>query len=198
MNGIDTARSSTGRMTRRYSLVLGLALIMVTSAASAQPGAVYRDPRAPVAARVQDLLGQMTLEEKFWQLFMLPGSRDDSTHDYSHGVFGLQVSAFPDLRQSGSGRDSAVVSRGAAARSHAERINAIQKYLVERTRLGIPMIPFDEAVHGLTRDGATMFPAAIALAATWDSALVGRVATSIAQETRSRGVEECGRYCRPW
>src|SRR5262249_4384375 len=153
-------------------------------------GAVYRDSHAPVAARAQDLLARMTLEEKFWQLFMLPGSLDDSTQDYSHGVFGLQVSAFPDLRQSGSVRDSTTVSRGAAARSHAERINAIQRYLVERTRLGVPMIAFDEAVHGLTRDGATMFPAAIALAATWDSALVGRVAMSIAGETKSRGVRQ--------
>lgn len=134
----------------------------------------------------------MTLEEKFWQLFMLPGSLDDSTHDYSHGVFGLQVSTFPEAK-SGSRRpapDSNAVDRASAARMHAERINAIQKYLVERTRLGIPMIPFDEAVHGLTRDGATMYPAAIALAATWDSSLVARVSASIVRETRSRGVRQ--------
>ncbi len=131
----------------------------------------------------------MTLEEKFWQLFMLPGSLDDTTHDYSHGVFGLQVAAFPEgpaSRQFGA----RAVDRGAAARSHAERMNAIQRYLVEHTRLGIPMIPFDEGVHGLMRDGATVYPAAVGLAATWDSVLVRRVAEATAREARSRGVRQ--------
>lgn len=101
---------------------------------------------------------------------MLPGSLDDSTHDYSHGVFGLQVPP------------------AATARADAERINAIQRYFVERTRSRIPMIAFEEAVHGLRRPGATMFPQAIALAATWDTALIGRAALAMARETRSRGI----------
>ena len=61
---------------------------------------------------------------------------------------------------------------------------------MEKTRLGIPIIVFDEAVHGLAREGATMFPQAIAMAATWDAALVGRVSTAIARETRTRGVRQ--------
>ena len=118
----------------------------------------------------------MTLEEKFWQLFMIPGDLDDSAHDYSHGIFGLQVS-FSDTSPD-------------AVRADARRINAIQRYFVERTRLGIPIIPFEEAVHGLRRPGGTMFPQAIALAATWDTALVGRVAAAIARETGSRGIRQ--------
>ncbi len=130
---------------------------------------------APLEAGAQatgDLLDRMTLEEKFWQLFMIPGDLSDSTHDYSHGVFGLQVPAAP------------------TAREDAERIAAIQRYFVDQTRLHIPIIPFDEAVHGLTRPGATVFPAAIGLAATWDTAVMGRVATAIARETRSRGIRQ--------
>jgi len=115
----------------------------------------------------------MSLQDKFWQLFMFPGALDDSSSDYSHGVFGLQVPA----------QDS-------SARDHAARINAIQRYFVERTPLHIPIIPFDEAVHGLMRPGATMFPQAIALAASWDTALVSQVAVAIARETRSRGVRQ--------
>ena len=145
---------------------------------AAQARAPYRDPRLPIAVRVHDLLGRMTLEEKFWQLFMIPGDRDDPTHDYSHGVFGLQIGT----RDSG---DAATI-----ARAHAERINAIQRYFVERTRLGIPIIPFDEAVHGLARPGATVFPQAVALAATWDTGLVAGVARAIARETGSRGVRQ--------
>ena len=93
---------------------------------------------------MRDLLGRMTLEEKFWQLFMIPGDLDDPSHDYSRASFGLQISTKP--------------SSADAARAHAERINAIQRFFVERTRLGIPIIPFDEAVHGLRarwRDGVS-------------------------------------------
>lgn len=56
--------------------------------------------------------------------------------------------------------------------------------------MGIPIIPFEEALHGFVRDGGTMFPQAIALAATWDTSLVARVAGAIARETRSRGVRQ--------
>src|SRR5262249_13157481 len=113
---------------------------------------------------------------KFWQLFMIPGDLDDPSFDYSNGVFGLQVSA------KSPGTD--------AARAHAERINSIQRYFVEKTRLGIPIIPFDEAVHGLMREGATTFPQDIALAASWDTLLVGQVSRAIARETRSRGIRQ--------
>lgn len=133
----------------------------------------YRDPSLGVAERVRDLISRMTLDEKFWQLFMIPGDLDDFTHDYSKGIFGLQISA-----QSGS------------ARAHAVRINAIQRFFVEQTRLGIPIIPFDEALHGLARDGALVFPQAIGLAATWDTALVAAVARAAARETGSRGIRQ--------
>jgi beta-glucosidase len=120
----------------------------------------------------------MTLEEKFWQLYMSPGSLDDPSHDYSHGAFGLQIGADTTLPPE------------RAARAHAERVNAIQRHFVERTRLGIPIIPFDEALHGLMREGALVFPQAIAMAATWDSALVARASAAVARETRHRGVRQ--------
>jgi beta-glucosidase len=157
-------------------VVVGLSLCVGSILAAAQPP-LYRDASRPVDERVRDLLGRMTLEEKFWQTFMLPGSLDDPAHDYSQGVFGLQISAAPQ-------------GAAASARGHAERINAIQRYFVEKTRLGIPIIPFEEALHGLASDGATMFPQAIALAAAWDPDLMARVAAAAARETRSRGIRQ--------
>src|SRR5262249_11469513 len=127
----------------------------------------YKNPQASVDARVRDLLSRMTLDEKFWQLFMIPGDLDDPANDYSKGIFGLQI-----------------------ANPTPQRVNAIQRYFVEKPRRGIPIIPFDEAVHGLQRDGATMFPAAIALAASWDRDLMGRVSAAIAGETASRGIRQ--------
>ena len=66
----------------------------------------------------------------------------------------------------------------------------MQRYFRDSTRLGIPIIPFEEGVHGLMRRGAAVFPQAIGLAATFDSALVGRVAGVIARETRHRGIRQ--------
>ena len=153
-------------------------LVLLLAVAPATYGqAPYRDPRLPIDARVRDLVGRMTLEEKFWQLFMIPGDLGDPSHDYSNGVFGLQIRAMSGQKLT--------------AKQHAERINTIQKYFVERTRLGIPIIPFEEALHGLGEvSGATIFPQAIGLAATWDTALVGRVARGIARETGSRGIRQ--------
>lgn len=161
----------------RLFRIAGLSLCLMLSSRLAAAQSVgtprYRDPSLAVAERVRDLIGRMTLDEKFWQLFMIPGDLDDFTHDYSKGIFGLQISAL-----SGS------------ARAHAVRINAIQRFFVEQTRLGIPIIPFDEALHGLARQGALVFPQAIGLAATWDTALVAAVARAAARETGSRGIRQ--------
>lgn len=164
---------------RQGLAVLLLGLFVPSVAAQTPP---YRDTTLSSAARARDLLGRMTVAEKFWQLYMSPGSLDDPAHDYSNGAFGLQI-----------GVDSAtarLTDPAAIARAHAERVNAIQRYFVEQTRLGIPIIPFDEVLHGLMRAGATVLPQAIGLAATWDTALMGRVATAIARETRHRGVRQ--------
>src|SRR5687767_9823280 len=144
----------------RLSTIL-LVLCLPAARAGSQAPAPYRNATLPIEARVRDLLARMTLEEKFWQLFMIPGDLDTPANDYSHGIFGLQTRPAKD---------------GGTARAHAERINAIQKYFVEQTRLGIPIIPFEEAVHGIAVEGGTMFPAAIGLAATWNTALMSQVA----------------------
>jgi beta-glucosidase len=153
--------------------MLGLACL--SCAPDAPPR--YRDPSASIDARVRDLLGRMTPEEKFWQLFMVAGDLERGAEQYAHGVFGLQARPFPEETDSIP-----------PARALAERINAAQDFFTTRTRLGIPIIPFEEALHGLTQPGATAFPQAIALAATWDTALVAGVASAVAREARSRGI----------
>ena len=124
------------------------------------------------SSMIQNLIDQMTLEEKFWQMYMIPGTPDNEEHDYSNGSFGLQI------------------PQAATAREDAEQINRLQKYFIENTRLGIPIIPFEEALHGLRRQDATVFPQAIALAATWDTELMGRINQAAARETKSRGIRQ--------
>lgn len=163
--------------TTRWSRCLAIATALVaTLAARPLAAQIWRDTTLSIDARVTALRSAMTREEKFWQLFMTPGDLDTPTHDWSHGVYGLQV------------RMPAGTPQRGIARAQAARLDSIQQHFVTRTRLGIPMLPFEEALHGLLDDGATAFPQAIGLAATWDTALVARVHTAAARETRSRGI----------
>ncbi len=148
----------------------------------------YKNAALPVSVRVHDLLLRMTPEEKFWQLFMIPGELGNDESKYKNGLFGFQVSA----TSQGIDATSQLLQYGLVenAVSLAKKINAIQKYFVERTRLGIPIIAFDESLHGLVRSGATSFPQAIGLAASWDTLLMHEVATAIAIETKSRGIRQ--------
>lgn len=170
---------------KRIILLVMLALSFLSSRAQQ---ILYKDSKQPIDKRVADLLSRMTMEEKFWQLFMIPGDLDNAKPDqYKSGIFGFQVSA-------GAKGDAAgqllSYNTNENALSVAKKINSIQKYFVEQSRLGIPIIAFDEALHGLVRDGATAFPQAIGLAATWDTTLMRQVATQIAKETKQRGIRQ--------
>lgn len=148
---------------------------------------IYKDPSQGTALRVQDLLSRMTWEEKCYQLFMVPGDTNLLHGQLSKGIFGLQVSAQAAGDAAGQGLHYQTTH---PATVQLERLNTIQKYCIEQTRLGIPMLPFDEALHGLVRNGATAFPQAIALAATWDTELVHQAALHIAFETKQRGIRQ--------
>ena len=76
-------------------------------------------------------------------------------------------------------------------REMAELTNAIQKWVKENTRLGIPVMFHEECLHGHAAPKGTEFPAAIGLASTWDEALIQDVFTSVAAEVRARGVQQC-------
>ena len=167
-----------------------LAAAACDSTAKAGKGtdAPYKDPALSIERRTADLLSRMTPEEKFWQLFMIPGDLSLGKDKLRNGVFGLQIAT----AASAPGASGQMLRYGesGAAREVAERINAIQRFFVEETRLGIPAVFFDETLHGLVRDGATAFPQSVGLAATWDAGLMGRVATAIAREVRSRGIRQ--------
>ena len=149
----------------------------------------YKDPSLPINERVKDLLSRMTPEEKAWQLFMIPGSIEKGDEKkYLNGIFGFQFST------SSPGKDAngQILSYNSSEKAMelVKKINASQKYFVEQTRLGIPIIAFDEALHGVVRDGGTVFPQSIALAASWDTSLIHHVAVAIAEEAKARGIRD--------
>ncbi|MHA4809020.1 glycoside hydrolase family 3 C-terminal domain-containing protein [Flavitalea flava] len=159
------------------------------SGISGQPLPPYKNAALPVEQRVKDLLSRMTPEEKFWQLYMIPGDLDHVPDtQYLHGIFGFQMSA------QGQGADAFTqllhYSQSGNAVNLARKVNGIQKYFLEKSRLGIPVLVFDEALHGLIQDGATAFPQAIGLAATFDTSLIARIAEAVAQETKMRGIRD--------
>lgn len=160
----------------------------------------YKDASQPVAARVEDLLRRMTLEEKVAQMIGIWEKKSDIQD--AKGEFSPQKAsrAFPNgLGQitRPSDKRGVTVSNNAAgvaadavnrtARETAEYVNAAQRWAVEQTRLGIPMIMHEEALHGYVARGATSFPQAIALASSWDPSLVERVFGVAAREMRARG-----------
>jgi beta-glucosidase len=149
---------------------------------------LYKDPQVPVEQRVQDLLSRMTPEEKFWQLFMIPGDLSIGKDKLKNGVFGFQVSA--EGKTKDATQQLLTYNPGASAGESAKVINEIQRFFVEESRLGIPIIPFDEGLHGLVRSGATSFPQSIGLAATFDTVLMHDVARAIAAEMKTRGIRQ--------
>ena len=161
----------------------------------------YRNPRLPVDERVADLLGRMTLEEKIAQTQSIWVTTQFKTLADDKGNFAPDQKT-RELLKFGLGQVSAP-SQGATdtekatppyfgkgPRATAIFTNAIQKYMIENSRLGIPVTFHEEALHGLVAPGATSFPQAIALAGTWDVDLVREVFTTAALEARSRGAHQ--------
>ncbi|HOW09712.1 MAG TPA: glycoside hydrolase family 3 N-terminal domain-containing protein [Bacteroidales bacterium] len=140
----------------------------------------YKDPSLPIRKRVKDLMGRMTLEEKCAQLMGL----------WNGGVEDFKPEVFSDPAKMkelfGLGCHS-VHPAPLRIKETVRMRNAIQKYLVEETRLGIPALFVDEGQHGMMRPEATVFPQAIGLACSWDMGLFEKVYSVIAHEMRSRG-----------
>ena len=152
----------------------------------------YKNEKLSVEVRVADLLKRMTLEEKVAQLqchweTMTWGAtvNDKNEPDYTKWTKlapnGLGQLARPN-EMAGFGSRSPFET--------ATYANAVQKYFVEKTRLGIPIMFHEESLHGNQAKDATNFPTHLALGATWNEALLTDIYTAIAEEVRLRGGHE--------
>jgi beta-glucosidase len=143
----------------------------------------YQNPSLTVPERVADLLARMTLEEKVAQLHgILDGqSIEDAGKHFSPS--GARTHIPHGLAYVGG------LGTTRSPRDAAEFANALQKFLREETRLGIPALNFGEALHGYMALEATSFPQAIGLASTWDPDLVERALTAAAREMRAQGAQ---------
>lgn len=145
---------------------------------------VYEDPSAPLEARVANLLSQMTLEEKTCQMATLYGSgrvlKDSlpteawSTEIWKYGIANI------DEQANGLGTFGSALSYPYV--NSVRNRQAIQRWFVENTRLGIPVDFTNEGIRGLCHDRATMFPAQCGQGATWDKELISEIARVTAEE----------------
>ena len=179
---------------RTAAAILGIAWTFGASAQDETP--IYKDPSQPVDARVADLLSRMTLEEKVAQLTTLWSGKnrlldDDGRLDPEKASVEIPHGIGQIARPSDNfGRDNRGVDPGRTAHETVELVDALQRFLIEETRLGIPALMHEEGLHGYAANDGTHFPQAIALAATWDPPLVERVYAVAAREMRARGVHQ--------
>jgi beta-glucosidase len=193
-------------LSRRHALRLmaGGSLAALALAGGAGPllargGPVYKDASAPIPLRVADLMARMTLEEKVAQIRtawaakaeMIDGLAFDPAKAGAAFPHGIGHVTRPSDKRGVPGITGAAGGTAARWRTPGETvafINALQRWAVEDTRLGIPVLLHEESLHGYMATEATMFPQAIALAGSFDTDLMHRVQSVIAREVRSRGV----------
>lgn len=158
----------------------------------------YKNAGLSTARRVKDLLGRMTLKEKAAQMLCVWQQKQQTMLD-DHGHFDLAKAkaAFRKGhglgqvgRPSDSGSPPGEPWKGQTARGMAELTNAIQKFFIENSRLGIPVFFHEECLHGHAARDATNFPQPIGLGATFNPALVEQLFTMTAYEARVRGTHQ--------
>jgi beta-glucosidase len=149
-----------------------------TTAAPAEDTPKYKNPALPIEDRVADLLPRMTLEEKIGQIAP-PADRGvhviDPTDTYTDESASAIMNRWWDADLVFPARKAAILRNG------------VQRYLKEKTRLGIPDLFMGEALHGFMEYGSTSFPQALSLASTWDPDLVHQVFTAAGDEAGSAG-----------
>src|ERR1039457_2351670 len=162
------------------SVFLGVALLCVIPVGGQEQAAPkYRNPNVPIDDRVADLLSRMTLEEKVHE-FTGGGEAQAEVIDPTGTFTAPQArAAFAQW----SNPDYALTPRRSALLR-----NGVQRFLREKTRLGIPALCMGEALHGFMEYHSTSFPQALGLASTWDPELVHQVFTAAGDEAGSRGV----------
>ena len=155
---------------------------------------VYEDPSAPLGARIENLLQQMTLDEKTCQMVTLYGYKrvlkdDLPTPEWKELLWKDGIGAIDEhlngFQQWGlPPSDNAYVW---PASRHAWALNEVQRFFVEDTRLGIPVDFTNEGIRGVESYRATNFPTQLGLGHTWNRELIRQVGLITGREARMLG-----------
>ena len=179
---------------RLYILVIVQMVCTLGFTQSSPSLPAYKNPHLSVETRLADLLSRMTLEEKVgqllcplgWEMYEIQGNDVSPSDKFKQlikernaGMLWATYRADPWTKKT--------LANGLNPELAAKAGNALQKYVMENTRLGIPIFLAEEAPHGHMAIGATVFPTGIGMAATWSPELVKEVGQVIAKEIRSQG-----------
>ena len=172
----------------RFVSVMGAGLIVAVAGGLTVPslsgdGPLYKDPSQSVETRVKDLLARMTLEEKVAQMTQVPLSA------LAVGIDGeVTQEALEDLFQ---GMSPGTLESPFIDATRVSRISeAVDRYLRESTRLGVPALQIAEGLHGYLAFETTIFPQAIAQSSTWNRDLIREMSSAVAREASLAGVDQ--------
>ena len=156
---------------------------------------IYKQASRPVAERVADLLSRMTVEEKIaqlrcplgWEMYVKTGDKSVKVSDKfvkmmdsaPIGSFWAVLRADPWTQKT--------LETGLYPELSAKALNAMQRYAVEKTRLGIPVLFAEETPHGHMAIGTTVFPTGLSCASTWNRSLMYSMGEAMGKEVRSQG-----------
>ncbi len=178
---------------KRNIITLLSAMILATSgyAANKYP---YQDASLSVDQRVEDLLSRMTVEEKAgqlvclmgWDSYQINGKKVIASEKYRHEIDSLHVGMYWAVFRADPWTRK-TIANGLNPALAAQAANAMQRYAIEHTRLGIPVFIAEEAPHGHMAIGATVFPTGLGMAATWNTDLMFETGAVIGKEVRLQG-----------
>jgi beta-glucosidase len=166
-----------------FGTVLYSCLFFLTPQGRPEESLSYKNPNVPIESRIQDLLKRMTLEDKCRQIDIWH-PKDLKTSDPE--VFLKCLLEMGDTIRDGIG--FLQFDTKLAPEEYAANFNAIQKYFIEETRLGIPAISNGEGCHGFVGAEGTVFPVPLSLGSTWDTDLIEQVYSAIGREMRLYGI----------
>ena len=178
----------------KRSLVTIITLALMTFCMNAKDKYPYQNANLPMDQRVEDLLSRMTLEEKAgqivclmgWDSYQINGKKVSVSDKFKHEVDSLHVGMYWAVFRADPWTRK-TIANGLNPVLAAQAANAMQRYAVEKTRLGIPIFLAEEAPHGHMAIGATVFPTGLGMAATWSRDMMQQTGSIIGKEVRSQG-----------
>ncbi|HYM94085.1 MAG TPA: glycoside hydrolase family 3 N-terminal domain-containing protein [Chitinophagaceae bacterium] len=171
---------------------LFLSFLLLNSFLISAQQPAYKNKNLLPEARAKDLLKRMTLDEKVMQtqcLWIQKSEILNSNGDFDEAKTEKNVkNGLGELAR--LNENAGPNSYGYHPKQAAELYNKIQKFFIEKTRLGIPVMVHEESLHGQQTQDATNFPIPIGLASTWDENLMTEIYTKVAEEVRARGGQQ--------
>ena len=179
-------------MTGVKSILIGALGLITLSATAQQP--IYKNAQAPIEERVEDLVNRMTVNEKVgqlccplgWPMYEKTKKGVELSDLFKQRMQAMPLGSFWAVLRADPWTQK-TLETGLNPQQGAEALNKMQRYAVEETRLGIPILFAEECPHGHMAIGTTVFPTALLQASTWDEGLMQHMGETIAQEARLQG-----------